>query len=58
MDIKTVYGFIMVGAGFLFQAIAKVYGINGGIETAVSSLIAAGLFLIAGKEIYNKKVVG
>lgn len=55
MDIKTVIGFIMVGTGFLFQAISNHFGINGSIETAVAGFIATGLFLISGKEIISKK---
>ena len=58
MDIKTVYGMIMIGAGFLFNVIANLYGINGAIETTVNGLIATGLFLISGKEIYNRKIGG
>ncbi len=54
MDIKTVYGFGMVAIGFLFQSIAKAYGIDGTIQITLDSLIAAGLFLVSGKEIYNR----
>lgn len=56
MDIKTMYGFLMVGAGFAFNAIAKYLGIDGNIETTMNALIAAGLFLVSGKEIYNRKI--
>ena len=56
MDIKTVYGFVMVGAGFLFQAIARTYGIDGNLAITLNALIAAGLFLVSGKEIYNQKL--
>lgn len=54
MDIKTLYGFMLVGAGFLFQALANVWGIDGTVETTVAGIIALGLFLIAGKETLNK----
>lgn len=54
MDIKTLYGFILVGAGFLFQALANLWGLDGTIETTVAGLIAMGLFLISGKEALNK----
>lgn len=56
MDIKTVYGFVMVGVGFLFQTVAHIYGIDGNIELTLNALIAGGLFLISGKEIYNQKL--
>jgi hypothetical protein len=54
MDIKTMYGFILMGAGFAFQAVANYYGINGNIATCVDAMVATGLFLFAGKEAYNK----
>ncbi len=54
MDTKTVYGFILVGAGFLFQSLANVWNINGTVETTVAGVIAAGLFLISGKEALKK----
>lgn len=54
MDVKTLYGFILVGAGFLFQAVANAWGIDGTIETTVAGIIALGLFLISGKEALNK----
>lgn len=58
MDVKTVYGFILVGAGFLFQALANTWGIDGTIETTVAGVIAMGLFLISGKEALNKSKGG
>ena len=58
MDIKTVYGFILIGAGFLFQALAHTWGIDGTIETTVASVIAIGLFLIGGKDALNKSKGG
>lgn len=54
MDIKTMYGFMMLGAGFVFQAVSNMYGIDGTVATTVSSMIATGLFLLAGKEAFNK----
>ena len=56
MDIKTLYGLLLIGAGFAFQAIANYLGINGTIETTVNGLIATGLFLLGGKEILNRKI--
>lgn len=53
MDIKTMYGFVLIGAGFAFQAIANYFGIDGNIETCVNAMIATGLFLFAGKNAYN-----
>ena len=58
MDIKTLYGLLLIGAGFAFQAIANYLGIDGTIETTVNGLIAAGLFLLGGKEIINRKIGG
>ena len=58
MDIKTVYGFVLIGIGFSFKIVAKHFGINGVIEDSTNGLIATGLFLIAGKELYNKSKEG
>lgn len=51
MDIKTVYGFILLGMGFAFQVVAKQFGINGVIEATMDGVIATGLFLISGIEL-------
>ncbi len=48
MDIKTVYGFILIGIGFAFNIIAKQFGIDGIIEETTYGVISAGLFLVAG----------
>ncbi len=56
MDKKTVMGFIIVGLGFSFEVIAKAYGINGVIEETAKSLIATGLFLIAGIQLNQYRV--
>lgn len=54
MDVKTIMGFILIGLGIVFEIVAKSQGINGVVDDTVSGLIAMGLFLLAGKEIYNK----
>jgi len=53
MDIKTVMGFILIGLGIIFEIVAKFYGIDGAVDETFKSLIAMGLFLLAGKELYN-----
>jgi hypothetical protein len=57
MDIKTMYGFLLIGAGFAFQATANYFGIDGNIAVCVDGMIATGLFLFAGKNAYNNSKV-
>lgn len=53
MDIKTMYGFVLIGAGFVFSAVANYLCIDGNIATCVDAMIGTGLFLFAGKNAYN-----
>jgi len=57
VDIKTVYGFILIACGFGFMVMSKYLGVNGEIEAGCNVIISAGLLLIVGKELYNKSKV-
>lgn len=54
IDTKTVFGFLMIAGGLIYQIGAHYLGIDGGIDQAANGLIAAGLLIIAGKEYINR----
>ena len=55
MDIKTVYGFILLGMCLAAQAICHKLGIDGDVTTTINLIVAGALLLISGKEIINKQ---
>jgi hypothetical protein len=51
MSKESMYGWILVTAGFAFEIVAKALGIDGDIETACKGLITAGLAIVSVKGI-------
>ena len=54
MDAKTTLALILVGMGFSFLVVSKLSGIDGDVYNGMLLLISTGIFILTGKDIFNK----